>query len=496
MRTPILICCLFQETNSFSPVRTDVGALQAGGLVPADRVAAKFRNTDSEVSGFLDVLEARSLPLDFLPSVWLMPAGPLTPEALALYEDALATALRRASPSGVLAAVHGCLASEDEPDVTGRILGQLRAAAGQTPLVSSADFHANLTDRMLGHADMLVGYRTYPHADLRQTGQRAAEALLRLLDAVERPAPVCRRLPLIVPPEASEHNASPMCEVWHALAEAEQLTGWPASCFCAHPWLDAPGCSSAFLAYANAEQCDAVRPCLSEAAVHLWDARATLYRPMRGLEAAWDAVEARAERPVILVDSGDIVLAGAPGDSTAVLRLLSSRDTRLRCLLHVSDPGAAGVLREGEACAVSVGAAWARSFYGPVAIRGRVVRVCSTPYVLSGPYLRDVQVDPGRRAVIEWRGHTLVVAEKPDPAHDPAFFRSLGIEPRAYDVIVVKSHNTFRPAYADISTAVVRAATPGTTTPNLHSLPYTQGPQHLYPLAEPDHDPDRKSPRP
>ena len=487
VKTSIAVLSFNQETDSFSPVRTGLEALRHGGLLAGDEVAARFRGTDTEIGGFLDVIEDEA-ETAFLPSISLMPAGPMTDAALDHYGQTLQRAFRELPrpPDAVLIALHGALAATSEPDATGWLLERLRTWVGPAPIVASVDLHANVTRRMLANADVLVGYRTYPHADLRETGRRAAHVLQRVLSTGRRPKAVSCRLPLIVPPDASEHTAFPMSRVWQDLRAVEAETGWPASCFCTHPWLDAPEFSVLFLAYDDTGGIEATRNALAAAARALWDAKEHLYRPMPDLDAAWRQAESCTRRPVILVDSGDVVLAGAPGDSTAILHFLAHSDTALRCLLHVTDPAAVARLAEarpGQEMALSMGATWSHAFCEPIEIRCALVALSDEAYVASGSYQRGVRVDAGARAVVQWGQHTLVVAGKPDPAHDPQFFRSLGIDPAQHDVIVVKSHNTFRPAYQDISTTVIRAATPGATSPDLFSLPYSQGPQRLYPLA-------------
>mgnify|MGYP003338311104 FL=1 len=49
------------------------------------------------------------------------------------------------------------------------------------PIVASLDYHANLTPDMAALATALVGYRTYPHIDMAETGRRAAGLLDKLL---------------------------------------------------------------------------------------------------------------------------------------------------------------------------------------------------------------------------------------------------------------------------------------------------------------------------
>jgi microcystin degradation protein MlrC len=198
-------------------------------------------------------------------------------------------------------------------------------------------------------------------------------------------------------------------------------------------------------------------------------------------------VEQSGQRPVILVDSGDVVLAGAPGDSTAVIRFLDSLDTALKCLLHVTAPRALSLLWEaprGRETQCTIEPAFGEPSRLPLMLSCRVQTRSEAGYTSSGDYLGGVRIDPGRRLVLRWKGHTLVLAERPDPAHDPEFFRSLGIEPREYDVIVVKSHNTFRPAYRSITETIMRAATPGATNPDLFALPYRSEMRRLYPFSE------------
>ena len=49
----------------------------------------------------------------------------------------------------------------------------MRAVVGPIPVVASLDLHANVTQRMLVHADALIAYRTYPHVDMAETGPSA-----------------------------------------------------------------------------------------------------------------------------------------------------------------------------------------------------------------------------------------------------------------------------------------------------------------------------------
>src|SRR5690606_5083042 len=82
---------------------------------------------------------------------------------------------------GVYFAMHGAMSAEDNGDIEGALLQEIRRRIGDKPLVLSLDLHANVTEEMVRHADAIVGYRTFPHTDFYETGYRAAELLLSIL---------------------------------------------------------------------------------------------------------------------------------------------------------------------------------------------------------------------------------------------------------------------------------------------------------------------------
>src|SRR5438876_9325354 len=83
--------------------------------------------------------------------------------------------------------LHGAMGAECDLDPEGWLLEQTRAMAPGKPIVISLDLHGILTDRMLRQIDGLAIYWTYPHVDFFDTGRRAAELLLRLMDTDVKP---------------------------------------------------------------------------------------------------------------------------------------------------------------------------------------------------------------------------------------------------------------------------------------------------------------------
>ena len=78
---------------------------------------------------------------------------------------------------GLLVAPHGAAVAENRPDMDGYWLRELRSRVGPLmPIVGTLDLHANLSERWSAATDALIGYRTNPHLDQRERGQRGCPA--------------------------------------------------------------------------------------------------------------------------------------------------------------------------------------------------------------------------------------------------------------------------------------------------------------------------------
>ena len=62
----------------------------------------------------------------------------------------------------ILLDLHGAIVTETCTDAEGLLLETLRAIAPDTPIAVALDFHANISDVMVAHADIITGYHTYP----------------------------------------------------------------------------------------------------------------------------------------------------------------------------------------------------------------------------------------------------------------------------------------------------------------------------------------------
>ena len=73
-------------------------------------------------------------------------------------------------------------ATEDEDDLEGHVLEQVRKVVGNDiPVVTPLDMHANIGPRMMKYGSFFCGYDTYPHID---GYDRSAEVSQMLIDTI------------------------------------------------------------------------------------------------------------------------------------------------------------------------------------------------------------------------------------------------------------------------------------------------------------------------
>ena len=104
----------------------------------------------------------------------------MTSEAYERIAGEIVEAVKTATFDAIYLDLHGAMVAEHIDDGEGELLKRVRALVGPDMKIAvSVDSHANMTAEMFVLADVIAGYRTYPHVDMADTGRRAAEMLLQ-----------------------------------------------------------------------------------------------------------------------------------------------------------------------------------------------------------------------------------------------------------------------------------------------------------------------------
>jgi len=488
----IAIGSLMQETNSFAATPTTVADFTAQHLLRGEEVLTGYGPARVEVPGFLAVLRAAGTTPVPLLAAWAASGGPLTRPAFDTLHGELLTRLRAALPvDGVLLALHGAMAIEDEPDAEGEILAAVRALVGPgVPIGISLDLHGHITHRMAATADVIVGYQTYPHIDMFETGQRAATFLLATVRQEARLAVAVAKRPMVLSAVAARTTDGPLQDVVEA-ARAMEAAGRVrhAALFPVQPWLDVPDLGFAVVVLADGSRA-AAQAAAEELASLAWERRALFEPDLVTLDAAVHRGLQEAEGLTVVGDPGDAPTSGAAADNPAILRALlaqgGDRAPRLTYLtlrdaqaaLHAA---AAGV---GRDVTLSVGHAVSTADGAPLVVTGQVRTLSDGIYRLTGAGATGLEMHMGLSAVLAIGSIRLVLRSLPAMEWDPALYRSVGLDPAGAGLIFVKSPAHFRVAFAPLAARVLIADTPGPTCANMRKVPFRRVTRPLYPLDE------------
>ncbi len=491
MSKRILIGGFKHETNTFSILKTGIDAYQARGLFTGDEIPSVFRDTNSEIAGFLEVCdENKWTPL---PSI----AGDASPSGLvtqATFEEITGRLLQDAASDGgvdaVLLQLHGAMVAEHASDGEGALLRLLRATVGpDVPIGATLDLHANVTEDMTRFADVLVSYRTYPHVDQREVGRECAALIAKTMYGEIDPVCHVRRPPQLTGLDHGRTTApGPMRE---ALAQAAAITDKPGihsvSVNAGFFKADIPDAGPSVLIVADRANASAVEAA-DEIVANIWKTRNIHTVELQTTDEAIEIARLRGVpgHPVVIADFADNPGGGGYGDSTRLLRALI--DSGLQNVIYgaLYDPESAAACHEageGAEIQLALGGKIDPQFGPPIATICRVLKLTDGAFVLEGPMQAGLPVEMGSSALIEVGGVKVVIGSGRYQNFDQMFFKSFGVQPEEAAVISVKSAQHFRAAYsafaADI--AVVDDGD-GMTTEDVHARTYKRLRRPVFPL--------------
>jgi microcystin degradation protein MlrC len=244
------------ESNTFSPVKADINHFKKGNLFEGKVVIEYHTDKKTEMGGFISVAEAEKVELIPVLAAWGVSAGKVTKACYDFFCDSILEAIKKAGRiDGVLCALHGAMVAEHSDDPEGDLLYEIRNAVGEEiPIVTTLDFHANVTEKMVESTTMLVGYKTNPHVDFFECGQRGARLLIETVKGSIKPTMELKRLPMILPPENLATTQGPMVEEIEKTKRWEhEGTALSASVFAVQPWMDIKNLGWSMIAVTNAD---------------------------------------------------------------------------------------------------------------------------------------------------------------------------------------------------------------------------------------------------
>jgi microcystin degradation protein MlrC len=186
----------------------------------------------------------------------------------------------------------------------------------------------------------------------------------------------------------------------------------------------------------------------------------------------------------VLVDVGDNLGAGTPGDGTVLLAELLRQQAQGALVLLCDSEAITACIDAGvgQRVVTRVGAKCDRHHGEPVEISGKVRLLSDGVYRNIGPMRDGIVEDQGRTAVVSVDGVLLVLTERRMPMWNLQQLRALGIEPRTLRIIVVKAAIAYRAAYGPIARHIIEVDTPGLAAADIRRFDYKRLERPIYPL--------------
>jgi microcystin degradation protein MlrC len=373
------------------------------------------------------------------------------------------------------------------PDVDGHWLTELRRRVGaDVPIVCTLDPHANLSPAMVSACDAIAAYRTNPHLDQHARGLEAAEWMARSLRGEIQLTTAAVHLPLIIDIErqcTKEEPCRKFCAKAEAMvAESPNLLGW--SIVLGFPYADVAemGTSVVFVADGDAALAQSAATRLART---IWERRGELVGRHISIEEALDQA-ARIDGTVCLLDMGDNVGGGSPGDGTLLAQALHARGrgSSFVCLYDPESVQAATAAGIGQRVTLRVGGKTDSLHGAPLEAEFTVLGLFDGKFEETQPRHGGIkEFDQGPTAVVRSdRGLTAMLTSRRVPPFSLRQLTAFGIKPEQYDVLVAKGVNAPIAAYAPVARHMIRVDTPGVTTADVTRLAFQNRRRPMFPF--------------
>jgi microcystin degradation protein MlrC len=478
---------LSHETNTFARLPATYERFAEDGILRGEEIVRKYAESHATLAGYL---EANTWPdVEVVPLLFTQtnPIGTITSDAFDRIVGEMLDLLRDRGPwDGVLLALHGAAVSEEYPDADGEIAARVRALVGpDVPIGLSIDMHANISRKMVDHVTATVVYRTNPHLDPRPRARECAEIIVRTISGKIRPVQALEMPPVAINIVKQFTGEEPMRSLVLDVEEVLKKPGMlSASVAEGYPYADVAEMGMSFLAVHDGDA-SAAHVAAEWLARRAWDKRAEFVGDTPSAEEALrDAVLSRG--PVVLMDVGDNIGGGSPGDSTVLLAEAQRLGVR-RYLQTLCDPEAvsaciaAGV---GQSVKLPVGAKTDEMHGRPVDVSGRVRVISDGRFEEPTPTHGGFRFFEGGTTVVLDTDdeHTLVLTSRLVGNTSIQQMYATGVRPETYQVVVAKGVVSPRPAYEPIASRIVLVNTPGVTSSDLAQFEYRRRRRPLYPF--------------
>lgn len=478
----VAVLGIYHESNTFLPKKTTFEDFENGHLLRGEAIIEEYEKAHHELGGIIEVLRKNNVEIIPILYAEATPGGIITADT---YERLLKEAMQGMKDvllpvDGVMVVPHGAGVSEKYRDMDGHWLSELRKIVGhEMPIIGTLDPHANVSQLMVDSTNALVAYKTNPHVDQRAVGKEAAQIMVNFLANKISPKQVIRQFPLAISIEQQYTSAQPCKSLYqyvHSFLENEGVIS--VSVILGFPYADVAEMGSAIIVVADNEEK------ANHIAFKVEEYVLSRHHHFVGVKkSVKDVLEEipQHEKPILMLDMGDNIGGGSPGNSLVLLKGLEEVENT-RSFISIYDPEAVKICAQQQ-----IGSAFDLTINGDEDVYSAEVTLINLvlgKFSESTPrHGGQVNYDMGQTAIVKTKNKTTIMLNSlRTPPFSLQQLLSAEVEPLMQDVIVAKGVNAPIAAYGPVCGSIVQVNTPGYTQADMTLFNHKHRRKPLFPF--------------
>lgn len=485
----VLTAEVSHETNTFNIWKTGEDAFRDRFFLRGDAALSQRGKANTEIAGFHEAGQAYGWDIRHVLSVAAGPSSYVKRAAFDWFCDPIVGRAADGEYDGILLALHGAMVTDFCEDGEGEVLRRIRKVIDRSiPIAMTLDPHANVTEKMIDLADIIVSFKTYPHIDMHQMARQAGDILQRTMDGEITPRTVMARVPMLEEVDGGRTDVGPMIERLKKAHDYEMLDDvFAVSINAGFASADITEVGPTVLVTGQGDF-KAHTDFAQTIADDIWEKR------HNGLNVYWTVEDAAKKAaafkstkgPLIIADYADNPGAGAYGDSTTLLKALLDAHVSDACFGPIVDSETVEKLQSCEIGAnvqIELGGKTDPKFGGgPLFLEAKLLSLWDGVYTGDGPINGGLTDSFGPIAVIRVGDIDILVSSQARQMLDLQQFKAFGINPEECQIVAIKSMQHFRAAFEPIATQVIVCDSGALCTPQYDRLPYKNVRRPIFPL--------------
>ena len=490
------VCGIATEVNTFSPIFIDTTDFANALLARPNQHPHTPTLCTAPLIHARKLAQQGKITLTEGTTCWADPAGLVNKQTFESLRDEILQQLisaRQKSPiQAVILCLHGAMVADGYLDPEGDMIARIRKIVGDKVIISAGiDPHSHLTKKRVKHSNILIAFKEFPHTDFSDRGREVVHTAYDA--AIGKIRPVisvfdCKMIDIF------PTNHPKMRDFIHTMYALENDTTNKVLCVSLiHGFMagDVPemGTKICVVTDNDKQNGDKIACKLG----HIVFAMRGQIAPVQQDEIKAVALALQksktADKPIVIADMWDNPGGGVAGDATVILKHILHTDTTTTKIAFATiwDPiavqlctvagvGAKVPLRFGAKSAPKCG----EPVDGVVTVKNIVKNATQT--------FCDSIVNMGDSVLIEIQGIQVILNSVRVQVFERTVFTTLGVDPMAQDILVVKSTNHFYEDFSKLADTILYCDA-GNPYPNKPAITaYVNAPTHIWPMVKNPHN--------